>query len=145
MKMDTLRQKLKDFNSKSRNTDDHFKLCTQHTDSGMRYEVRLCSCHPRLITCTADLTHIHVRDTGPAAFRVRLGHDPASLHSLLTLLHDHRDDTDTLLDWELEDWVSAGYPCRMHTRQSQPYFPDLGFMPEDLWCIDEQPSSRAHI
>lgn len=143
--MDTLRQKLKTFNAHSIDTANHFKLCTQRTARGVRHEIRLCSSQPRHITCTADLARIHVHSTGPSAIRLSLSHDPESLKSLLTLLHDHRDDTDTLLDWELEDWVGAGYPCRMHARQEQPYFPDLGFMPEDLWCVELLPSVRAHI
>ncbi len=143
--MDTLKKKLREFNSHSRDTADHFKLCTQQTTTGPRHEVRLCSSHPRLLTCTADTTRIHVRSTGPMSVTRSFSHDIASLGALLTLLHDHRDDTDTILDWELEDWVSAGYPCRMHSRQEQLFFPDLGFMPEDLWCIDEQPSRPAHI
>lgn len=143
--MDTLREKLRDFNSHSRNTEDHFKLCTQHSPAGPSHEIRLCSTHPRLITCTVDTTHIHVSHTGPNSFRQTFSHDQNSLHSLLTLLHSHRDDNDSLLDWELEDWVSAGYPCKMHETQERPDFPDLGFMPEDLWCIDEQPSRAAYI
>jgi hypothetical protein len=143
--MDALRQRLRAFNAHSRDTEDHLKLCSHPTASGTRHEIRLCSSHPRFVTCTADLTHIHIQHSGPDGFSRSLTHDQESLRSLLALLQDHRDDTDTLLDWELEDWVSAGYPCQMHTRQPQSYFPDLGFMPEDLWCIDELPSINARI
>ena len=143
--MDTLKQKLRDFNSHSPNTEDHFKLCPQHSPTGTSYEVRLCSCHPRLITCIPDATRIHVTHDGPNAFRQSFPHDPNSLRSLLALLHTHRDDGDSLIDWELDDWVSAGYPCKMHTTQMLPFFPDLGFMPEDLWCIEEQPRKAAFI
>ena len=143
--METLRNKLREFNSLSRDTDRHFKLCVYKTNRGPRHEVRLCSSHPRFITCTADTTRIHVRSTGPSSVRLSLPHEAQSLHTLLKLLHEHREDSDTLLDWEMEDWVSAGYPCKMHSRQEQGYFPDLGFTPEDLWCIDEQPNRPAFI
>jgi hypothetical protein len=143
--MDTLQQKLKEFNSHSRDTTNHFKLCPPNSANGTTYEIRLCSTHPRLITCTPDSTHIHVTHHGPSTFRQTFSHEQDSLQSLLTLLKKHRDDSDSLLDWELEDWVSAGYPCKLHETKDQPYFPDLGFMPEDLWCIDEQPSREARI
>ncbi len=146
--MDALRQRLRDFNARSPNTTDHFKLVTHHPDSGgdrATHEVRLCSCHPRLITCIADDTSIRILSKGPTALRMSVAHDHDSLQKLLTLLHDHRDDTHTLLDWELEDWVGAGYPCRMHSEHEFPLFPDLGFMPEDLWCVDEMPRYKAHI
>lgn len=139
--MDTLENKLRTFNSGSRDTKDHLKLC--NTEG--RHEVKLCSSHPRFITCTADTTQLHVRSTGPTPVRLSLSHDPASLQTLLTLLQSHRDDSDSLLEWELEDWVSAGYPCKLHSTLEPPNFPDLGFMPEDLWCIDEQPNRSAFI
>ena len=144
--MDTLIEKLKEFNSNFRDTNHHFKLCTLPTPKeGLTHEVRLCSSHPRLITCMADSAHIYAHHTRPLAFKQTFTHDLTSLTALLALLHGHRIDTDTRLDWELEDWVSAGYPCKMYAIQDQPYFPDLGFMPEDLWCIDEQPNRAAHI
>jgi hypothetical protein len=144
--MDTLKEALKAFNSHSRDTVDHFKLCTLPTPKhGLTHEVKLCSSHPRLVTCMADSMRIYAHHTGPLGFRQTFDHDSASLSALLTLLHRHRDDTDTLLDWEMEDWVTSGYPCKLYTVQDQPYFPDLGFMPEDLWCIDEQPNRPAHI
>lgn len=144
--MEALKETLRAFNAHSRDTVDHFKLCTLQTPrQGMRHEVRLCNSHPRLITCLADTMHIYAFHTGPTGFRQTFTHDPASIAILFTLLHMHREDTDTLLDWELEDWVGAGYPCQTYTLQDQPYFPDLGFLPEDLWCIDEQPNRAAYI
>lgn len=139
--MDKLEDELRRFNSHSRDTKDHFKLCA----TGREYEVRLCSSHPRFVTCTADTVQLHIRSTGPSLINLSLYHDQASLQTLLTLLKSHQDDNDSILEWELEDWVSAGYPCRLYTTQDQPNFPDLGFMPEDLWCIDEQPNRRAFI
>ena len=143
--MDTLRLKLREFNTHSIDTANHFKICTYNSPTGPSHEIRLCSTHPRLVTCIPDSTHIHVTHNGPAAFRKSFSHDMDSLHSLLALLHSHRDDSDSLLEWELEDWVSAGYPCKLHETQKLPLFPDLGFMPEDLWCIDKQPSRAAGI
>lgn len=143
--IESLQRKLKEFNAHSRNTEDHFKLCTRNSTNETTYEIRLCSTHPRLITCTPDSTHIHVMHHGPSTFHKTFSHDMDFLRSLLTLLHSHRDDGDSLLEWELEDWVSAGYPCKLYETQELPLFPDLGFMPEDLWCIDEQPSRAACI
>ena len=138
--MDTLRKKMKEFNSHSSNTENHFKLCDDD-------EVRLCSTHPRLITCTADETRIHLMHTGPAMFSMYLYHsDPECLNELLAVMHKHRDDGDSLLDWELEDWVSAGYPCKMYTvQQNVPEFPPMGFAPADLWCVDVQPRSISRV
>ena len=134
--MDLLRHRLREFNSHSQNTENHFKLCDDNT-------LKLCSTHPRLITCTASSTHIHVQHNGPAAFSLSLPHtDPASLQTLLELLHQHGDDGDSLLDWELDDWVSAGYPGRMFTIQ-QDTRPEMAFTPEDLWCIDLFPSRKV--
>lgn len=144
--MDRLRESLRAFNTHSRDTVDHFKLCTLRAPlQGLNHEVRLCGCHPRLITCLADTMHIHVFHAGPLGFKQEFAQDAESLAKLLALLQTHRDDTDSLLDWELEDWVSAGYPCQLYTLQEQPCFPDLGFLPEDLWCIDEQPNRPAFI
>ena len=149
--MDTFKTKIKEFNSRSRNTEDHFKLCTtcEKTNGGntTTYELRLCSCHPRVITCTVDTRHIHVIYHGPSAFRQTFEHDHESLLALLKLLHFHRDDNacDILLEWEMEDWASGGYPCKMYNLQTQPQFQDLGFSPEDLWCIDLLPSRAAYL
>lgn len=146
--MEEIKQKLKAFNSSSRNTEDHFKLCARETDGVPIYELRLCSCHPRVITCTLDSTcsAIRLAHHGPISFQRSFGSDPGSLASILSLLHYHRDDIgDGRLVWEFEDWVSAGYPCKMHDPQTPPPFPDLGFDPEDLWCIEELPSRAAYI
>jgi hypothetical protein len=146
--MEAIKQKLREFNAQSRNTEDHFRLCAREHDGAIAYELRLCSCHPRVITCTLDSTYsiIKLAHHGPSSFHQSFGSDPDSLESLLSLLHYHRDDTsDGGLVWEFEDWVSAGYPCKMHDPQTPPPFPDLGFSPEDLWCIEQLPSRAAYI
>lgn len=148
--METMKQTLREFNAQSRNTEDHFRLCplSRDADGMATYQLRLCSCHPRVITCTLDsaFTMIHLTHHGPISFRQSFGCDPDSLGSLLALLHYHRDDTgDGRLVWELEDWVSAGYPCKMHAPQTPPPFPDLGFHPDELWCIEEFPSRAAYL
>jgi hypothetical protein len=144
--MDTFKEKIKEFNSLSRNTEDHFKLCPRDKNSAYTHELKLCSCHPSVITCTVDNTSIHLIYRGPNSVYRIFGHDNDSLNSLLTLLHLHRDDScNGLLEWELEDWVSAGFPCKMHEPQTPPLFPNLGLSPEDLWCIDEFPSRAAYI
>ena len=81
---DTLRL----FNSHSRDSADHFKLVI--SASG-RDEVRLCSEHPRFITCTVDGSWINVRGSGPESLFLRFDSGrPQSLFSLLSVLQSHR-------------------------------------------------------
>ena len=65
-----------------------------------------------------------------------------SLQSLLDVLRLH-DDGDDLIDWELEDWVSAGNPCRLRgaTKDSR----RLDLTAADLWCVDLFPSIEARL
>ncbi len=130
--------KLKEFNALSCNPGDHFKLCG--------VELRLCSMHPRLVVCTIHDDRIRVDHIGPASFTVYMPRD--DLASLLDLLRSHRDDDNTLFDWEVEDWVSAGYGCRMcgDVRPDGPPPPwDLCFAPSDLWSISADPPSLGVI
>ena len=144
--METLKEKIKKFNALSRNTEDHFKLCTCEENGVSSYELRLCSYHPRFITCTVDITSIHLAYHGPSPFFRTFGQDDDSLTALLKFLHLHQDYTsDNLIEWEFEDWTSAGYPCKMYDPPTPILFPDLGLSPEDLWCIDEYPSIVASI
>lgn len=140
-----IRQIIKDFNLHSSNTEDHFKLCVTLTYGTETLELRLCSCHPRLMKCTTDGVKIHVTYHGPDRFHVIFSYDHASLCALLTFLHSYRDDKPGLLEWELDDWVSAGYSCNMHEKLTHPEFPALCFTRKDLWCIEEFPSRSAGI
>jgi hypothetical protein len=141
---DTLRL----FNSHSRDPADHFKLVVS-PDAAGRHEIRLCNSHPRFITCTLDGVWINVRGTGPESLHLRFnGCNPQSLHSLLDVLHLHRDSGDDLLDWELEDWVGSGNPCRLRgtTKDlSKESLVDLGLTVADLWCVDLFPNIEARL
>ena len=127
---------LRAFNSRSRDSADHLKIIAN--------ELRLCSNHPRFITCTiTDLT-IDVRCYGPERLRCLFACEEGGLQSLLLFLQERRDVGDELLDWELDDWVGAGNPCRL--RGSTPDRPKpLGFGADDLWCVALFPDIEARI
>ena len=128
------------FNAQSRDPADHFKLAPPA-------ELRLCSEHPRCVTCTVgDDLVVCVRGDGPQRFGARfaLDRDPmAALQSLLELLQERRTESDELFDWECEDWVGAGYPCRMWDRRWGGG--GLDFAPDDLWCVGLMPGVDAGL
>ena len=128
------------FNSHSRDPEDHFKLVHSQTPP----ELRLCSSHPRFITCTYDDEWIHVHGNGPERLRLRLSRGSAeSLPLLLGLLRERREGGGELLDWELEDWVGAGNPCRLWERRVEGVALDLGA--DSLWCVDLFPNIEARL
>ena len=140
MLSDTLRL----FNSHSRDPMDHFKLV--HTQSAR--EIRLCSSHPRFIKCTVDGTWINVRGSGPESLHLRFSScSLLALHSLLAVLQAHRYSGDELIDWELDDWVGAGNPCRLRgsTAVGLNARRDLGFSDPDMWCVDLFPNIEARV
>ena len=138
--MTSISDTLRLFNSRSRDPVDHFKLVNSN-------EIRLCCSHPRCITCTADETWIHVRGDGPERIRdLRFAHgNMESLQALMEFLHERREDGEDLIDWEFEDWVGAGNPCKL--RGNRRNFADrgLGLGVDDLWCVDLFPSIEARL
>ncbi len=134
-----LSQTLTFFNSRSRDPSDHFKLVDRSAHGGP-VELRLCSAHPRFVACTCDDRWVHVRGDGPGErLRLRFEHGSVeALGSLLEVLRQHRCDGGELLDWEMDDWVGAGYPCRMWERGAVVggggRVDDLG--PDSLWCVE---------
>ena len=126
------------FNARSRDPVDHFKLVPPA-------ELRLCCEHPRCVVCTVgDDLVVSVRGDGPEGFRasVALDRDPeAALQTLLELLRARRGEGDELFDWECEDWVGAGYPCRMWDRKRRTGGLDFG--EDDLWCVELMPKFEA--
>jgi hypothetical protein len=142
-----LLQHLRLFNARSRDPRDHFKLCPSTPA-----ELRLCSEHPRFVTCTVLGDAVHVRGDGPDRLRLRyallLGQQQdvgGVLDSLLALLQERRGEGRELLDWECEDWVGAGYPCRMWERRVEGGGGGLGFGADDLWCVEPFPSAEARL
>ncbi len=86
-----------------------------------------------------------VRDDGPDSQRIRydLGGDSlTTLRALLLLLQERRGVGRDMLDWECEDWVSAGYPCRMWQRAEDK---GLEFGAESLWCVELLPNIEARL
>ena len=133
------------FNSHSCDPVDHFKLVS--SVNGGRDEVRLCNSHPRFITCSVDGDWINVRGSGPESLFLRFdSSNPQSLFALLSVLHEHKEEGDELVDWELEDWVGAGYPCRLRGSIKDLHADDdLGFSAADLWCVELFPSIDARL
>ncbi len=88
---------------------------------------------------------MHVRDDGPRGERLRFEHGCLeSLGLLLAFLQARRGDGDELVDWELEDWVGAGYPCRMRGKvEARTRGMDFGV--DDLWCVDLVPNIQAGL
>ncbi len=127
---------LRVFNSRSRDTVDHFKIVAN--------ELRLCSNHPRFITCTINDCAIDVRCYGPERMRCLFSCEEDGLQSLLLFLKERGDEGDELLDWELDDWVGAGNPCRLRGRMQERPKP-LGFSADDLWCVALFPSIEARV
>jgi hypothetical protein len=147
---ESLLQQLRLFNARSRDPRDHFKLCPPNPSSSLSPELRLCSEHPRFVTCTVLGDAVHVRGDGPDRLRLRyaLGQQQAVggvLDSLLALLQECRGEGRELLDWECEDWVGAGYPCRMWERRVEGGGGGLDFGADDLWCVEPFPSAEARL
>ena len=145
--MPSLSETLYLFNSHSCDPADHFRLVLSPNG---RDEVRLCNAHPRFITCTVDGDWINVRGSGPECLFLRFDStNPQSLFALLSVLHEHREEGDDLLDWELEDWVGAGNPCRLRGSikdLNDDHIPaDLGFSAADLWCVKLFPGIEARL
>lgn len=83
-----------------------------------------------------------MRCFGPERMRCLFSCEEGGLQSLLLFLQARRDEGDELLDWELDDWVGAGNPCRLSGRmQDRP----LGFGADDLWCVRLFPDLEARI
>ena len=139
----TLTQTLLLFNARSRDPADHFKLVVcSATD---RPYLRLCCSHPHLVTCACDERWVHVRDDGPRGERLRFEHGCVeSLGLLLAFLQARRGDGDELVDWELEDWVGAGFSCRMRGKVEARVW-GLDFGVDDLWCVDLVPNIQAGL
>jgi hypothetical protein len=124
-------------------TRDHFKLYPSTLS-----ELRLCSEHPRFVTCTVHGDAVHVLGDGPDRLWLRydLGQQDVGgvLDSLLTLLQERQGEGRELLDWECEDWVGAGYPCRMWEHRVEGEG-GLDFGADDLWYIEPFPSAEARL
>ena len=140
------------FNTHSRDPRDHFKLVP--LPDGASSELRLCSEHPQFVRCIVqgDTSAVHVRGDGPDRLRVRydLGREQedlgAVLGPLLALLQERRGEGRELMDWECEDWVGAGYPCRLREECGEgSKVAGLGFGADDLWCVDAFPSVWARL
>lgn len=139
------------FNSHSRDPCTHFKLVPLPGGSS---ELRLCSDHPHFVRCTiqGDATAVHVWGDGPDRLRVsyelhREQDMGAVLGSLLALLQERRGEGQELLDWECEDWVGAGNPCRLREACGDAAMEKggLGFGTDDLWCVEAYPSVEARL
>ena len=140
---DLVLQSLRHFNSYSVDPADHFKLI-QPSNSTSPPQLRLCCSHPRFITCTCDDQWVHVRGDGPERLRLRFAHgSQESLGALLQLLQQQRGVGDDLIDWELEDWVGPGYPCRLWERRERESM--LEFGADDLWCVGLLPAVEARL
>jgi hypothetical protein len=55
-------------------------------------------------------------------------------------------DGNYLLAWEMEDWVSPGYQCRLYPAKDLLHAaPAMEFSPADLWCVGCAPPVDARL
>lgn len=100
-------------------------LCSSSSSSssgvrtGGSVTIELCADHPHRIVCTVDpdLRWVSIREVGDIGSHIslrRVSFDVMGLEDLRTVLRFAWDEAqrETLMDWEADDWVSAGYPFR---------------------------------
>ena len=140
--MDKVLSAVHQFNRKSVDPRAHFRVVPSKHTSWYLCELRLCSEHTVWGECVVYGDHMLVRveNTGPqgGSETFGLGELDAAWEALEEMRKEETECDDHLLAWELEDWVSAGYPCRIvHDEIQKP--PALEFSPECLWGVECMP------
>lgn len=134
------------FNGRSVDPRRHLKvvLDPRHEMYGLyACELRVCCEHSEWAKCFvwADEATVEVMNVGPRCGRWRYGlYQLAEVWECMDGIRRELDECDDPeLEWELEDWVSAGYDSRMRGLPIGDRTPVLEFAAEDLWCVGVRP------
>lgn len=149
---EAIRGRLRAFNARSVDPRQHLRMVRDErfVKWGLyACELRVCCEHSAWVKCLvwADGETVEVMDVGPHLGRWRYGWDQLAeaWERMEGIRRELEACDDPELEWELEDWVSAGYGGGTHGPPIGDREPVLEFAAEDLWCVGEAAPPRPGI